>query len=275
MVASIFSLLPAATADPSRTGKQGRTAHPKDDPTTTHAPPPAPVYVHHQPPQASNPDYASPAQNLYANSNPNVMAHQAYHQPMGDAFSINDADARNRGAQAANFAASAASQHQKAGAKSQKVDQDDLAKLVAEEKENKGKLPKYPGLERWQLIEKMGDGAFSNVYRARDLQGQAGEVAIKVVRKFELNLNQVSNRQNSVMFHFILVQSLVAFTNVCAVIRAMLIFIRTSRSNRKLSRSALTSLLEHAALTSAEEVDAAVISLLETTADLLFREQIS
>lgn len=38
----------------------------------------------------------------------------------------------------------------------------------------------------------MGDGAFSNVYRARDLQGDYGEVAIKVVRKYEMNNMQVS-----------------------------------------------------------------------------------
>ena len=40
-------------------------------------------------------------------------------------------------------------------------------------------------------MEKMGDGAFSNVYRAIDTEGTAGEVAIKVVRKFEMNQNQV------------------------------------------------------------------------------------
>jgi serine/threonine protein kinase len=54
-------------------------------------------------------------------------------------------------------------------------------------------MPKYPGLERWLLLEKMGDGAFSNVYRARDITGQMDEVAIKVVRKFEMNKNQVRN----------------------------------------------------------------------------------
>jgi len=37
----------------------------------------------------------------------------------------------------------------------------------------------------------MGDGAFSNVYRAKDTTGQYDEVAIKVVRKFEMNSNQV------------------------------------------------------------------------------------
>jgi serine/threonine-protein kinase RCK2 len=67
------------------------------------------------------------------------------------------------------------------------------AKIVQEENENRNKFPKYPGLERWELLEKMGDGAFSNVYRARDLKGNAGEVAIKVVRKFEMNNMQVSS----------------------------------------------------------------------------------
>ncbi|CEJ89217.1 Putative Calcium calmodulin-dependent protein [[Torrubiella] hemipterigena] len=76
---------------------------------------------------------------------------------------------------------------------SRKVDEASLAKLVAEENANKSKFPHYPGLERWQLIEKMGDGAFSNVYRARDTQGQYGEVAIKVVRKYEMNNMQRSN----------------------------------------------------------------------------------
>ncbi|KAI0843928.1 CAMK/CAMK1 protein kinase [Daldinia vernicosa] len=68
-----------------------------------------------------------------------------------------------------------------------RVDDTHAAKIVQEENENRNKFPKYPGLERWELLEKMGDGAFSNVYRAKDLKGNAGEVAIKVVRKFEMN----------------------------------------------------------------------------------------
>lgn len=68
---------------------------------------------------------------------------------------------------------------------------DDVAKLVAEENASRSKFPRYSGLERWELLEKMGDGAFSNVYRARDLEGDAGEVAIKVVRKYEMNSMQV------------------------------------------------------------------------------------
>lgn len=76
--------------------------------------------------------------------------------------------------------------------KSRRVADDDIAKIVAEERETRSKFPRYPGLERWELLEKMGDGAFSNVYRARDRNGEyPHEVAIKVVRKFEMNSQQV------------------------------------------------------------------------------------
>ena len=76
--------------------------------------------------------------------------------------------------------------------KSRRVPDDDIAKIVAEERETRSKFPRYPGLERWELLEKMGDGAFSNVYRARDRDGEyPHEVAIKVVRKFEMNSQQV------------------------------------------------------------------------------------
>ncbi|KAM5355316.1 hypothetical protein ACJ41O_001962 [Fusarium nematophilum] len=71
-----------------------------------------------------------------------------------------------------------------------RYDDEKLAKLVAEENASKSKFPRYPGLERWELINKMGDGAFSNVYRARDTTGERGEVAIKVVRKYEMNSMQ-------------------------------------------------------------------------------------
>lgn len=65
-----------------------------------------------------------------------------------------------------------------------------IARIVAEEKEQKGKLPRYPGLETWRLLGKMGDGAFSNVYKAQHVEsGQ--KVAIKVVRKYELSAGQV------------------------------------------------------------------------------------
>ena len=121
---------------------------------------------------------------------------QQHHQPHAgaEAYSTADLDNRNRGAQAGNVAAHAAEHKQKKG---KKVDHEELARIVAEENESKGKLPRYPDLQRWQLIEKMGDGAFSNVYRARDLEGQAGEVAIKVVRKFEMNSGQASRDYNA------------------------------------------------------------------------------
>ena len=67
----------------------------------------------------------------------------------------------------------------------------EIEQIVAEEKSSQANLPKYPGLERWILLDKMGDGAFSNVYRAKDSTGEYDEVAIKVVRKFEMNSTQV------------------------------------------------------------------------------------
>ncbi|KAI2630181.1 CAMK/CAMK1 protein kinase [Hypomontagnella submonticulosa] len=106
-----------------------------------------------------------------------------------------DVQNQNRVAQADAVAAHHAEANQNvSGTHSNKsrsrVDDVHAAKIVQEENENKNKFPKYPGLERWELLEKMGDGAFSNVYRAKDLQGTAGEVAIKVVRKFEMNSMQ-------------------------------------------------------------------------------------
>ncbi|KAF5369885.1 hypothetical protein D9758_001215 [Tetrapyrgos nigripes] len=61
--------------------------------------------------------------------------------------------------------------------------------IVKEEREAKSQMPIYKGLENFKLLEKMGDGAFSNVYKALDLtSGQ--KVAVKVVRKYELNASQ-------------------------------------------------------------------------------------
>ncbi|CAJ0545352.1 Ff.00g088250.m01.CDS01 [Fusarium sp. VM40] len=79
------------------------------------------------------------------------------------------------------------------GKSKKRVDDEKLAKLIAEENASKSKFPRYPGLERWELTDKMGDGAFSNVYRARDTTGKQGDVAIKVVRKYEMNSMQRAN----------------------------------------------------------------------------------
>lgn len=52
-------------------------------------------------------------------------------------------------------------------------------------------LPSYPSLERWLLLERIGQGAFSTVYRARDGENEHEEVAVKVLRKFEMDKQQV------------------------------------------------------------------------------------
>lgn len=165
-----------------RHGKQARVAN-LDEPARTkhdHSPPQqqhaaaktnmaAPVAVSE--PQIGN---AQPAQN---------------HDGVPNAYSVaGPGDAQNRAAQAANAAAHHAEADQPVTkSKAKRVPDDNIAKLVAEENASKSKFPRYPGLERWELVEKMGDGAFSNVYRARDLEGTNGEVAIKVVRKYEMN----------------------------------------------------------------------------------------
>ncbi|KZT12688.1 Pkinase-domain-containing protein [Laetiporus sulphureus 93-53] len=65
--------------------------------------------------------------------------------------------------------------------------------IVQEEREAKGKMPIYKGLENYKLLDKMGDGAFSNVYKAIDIRtGQ--KVAVKVVRKYELSASQAGDK---------------------------------------------------------------------------------
>lgn len=122
----------------------------------------------------------------------------AGHQPLqgnyqqGD-FSAAAVDNRNVAAKAGAAADRAVDREQKKQQAQQQLDPQVLERIVAEERESKGKMPRYPGLERYSLLEKMGDGAFSNVYRGRDTEGKWGEVAIKVVRKFEMNSSQVSS----------------------------------------------------------------------------------
>ncbi|OAQ62904.1 serine/threonine-protein kinase srk1 [Pochonia chlamydosporia 170] len=165
-----------------RHGKQARSVNLDDEPLKKNdVPPPPPI----------NQDRKM---NI---SDPALNQHHAPKEPM-EAYSEAPGDAQNRAAQAHNAAAHQAEPAQNVNAQARgtskkRVDDASLAKLVAEENASRAKFPRYPGLERWELIEKMGDGAFSNVYRARDLQGDAGEVAIKVVRKYEMNSMQRSN----------------------------------------------------------------------------------
>ncbi|KAJ8111742.1 hypothetical protein ONZ43_g5551 [Nemania bipapillata] len=135
------------------------------------------------------------AQKVMANpTEPGLTVGREKNAPIPDAYSVQPGDNQNRVAQADGVAAHHVEANQSASSsrsKSKKAPDPHVAKIVQEENENRSKFPKYPGLERWELLEKMGDGAFSNVYRAKDRQGDAGEVAIKVVRKFEMNNMQL------------------------------------------------------------------------------------
>jgi hypothetical protein len=173
---------------------------------------------HHNTPQHN----ASPRQNeqrhhdQYAMSDPNVYAHQPLQaNAEHGGFSAAAVDNRNVAAKAGAAAGAAVDKQQKKEQARKDVDPEVLERIVAEEREAKGKLPRYPGLERWNLVEKMGDGAFSNVYRARDTQGVYNEVAIKVVRKFEMNSTQVCDCDPSLLssrcFIFLLFNSILSY----------------------------------------------------------------
>ncbi|POR31684.1 Serine/threonine-protein kinase srk1 [Tolypocladium paradoxum] len=163
-----------------RHGKQARAPNPNEEAPRNNepSPPQAPQPVLDKSMHASEPAYGHPP---------------AHKEPL-DAYSQAPGDAQNRAAQAGHAAAHHVEPAQQVGGtKTKRVDEAELKQLVAEENASRAKFPRYPGLERWDLVEKMGDGAFSNVYRARDLQGDGGEVAIKVVRKYEMNSMQRSN----------------------------------------------------------------------------------
>ncbi|CAG9989761.1 unnamed protein product [Clonostachys byssicola] len=163
-----------------RHGKQARAANFNEEPARKHD---------------SAPQAPKQAVTTMPDSEPQ-LGHAPQAQPL-NVYSEAPGDAQNRAAQAAHAAAHhvepAQQVQNKTATKSKRVDESNLAKLIAEENASKSKFPRYPGLERWELVEKMGDGAFSNVYRAKDLQGDLGEVAIKVVRKYEMNNMQRSN----------------------------------------------------------------------------------
>ncbi|KAJ7283833.1 kinase-like domain-containing protein [Mycena rebaudengoi] len=75
----------------------------------------------------------------------------------------------------------------------EKMAREAAEQIVRQERELKAQMPSYKGLENFQIVEKMGDGAFSNVYHAKDLTSEK-KVAIKVVRKFELNASQEGDK---------------------------------------------------------------------------------
>lgn len=155
-----------------RHGKQARAAEPPRDQPTTNV----------------SPIHAQQQKYNQAHTEPVIPQRHQQHQPVlpqpGE-YSVAAVDNRNVVAQAGAAAANAAGKNQKVQNRDAEIHA-----IVAEERERAGKLPRYSGLERYVLLEKMGDGAFSNVYKARDTQS-GDEVAIKVVRKFEMNSNQV------------------------------------------------------------------------------------
>ncbi|KAK5129918.1 MAPK-activated protein kinase Srk1 [Meristemomyces frigidus] len=172
-----------------RHGKQARDPRSPADQATTHV-----SNVHAQQHRGSNNSAGGAVEQQhekYGISDPNVYSHKPLqaNAPQQD-FSAPAVDGRNVAAKAGHAAAEAVDAKQKREQKKQDYDPQVLERIVAEERESKGKLPKYPGLERYTLLEKMGDGAFSNVYRAKDNTGQYEQVAIKVVRKFEMNSTQ-------------------------------------------------------------------------------------
>ncbi|KAJ6629152.1 kinase-like domain-containing protein [Mycena sp. CBHHK59/15] len=75
----------------------------------------------------------------------------------------------------------------------EQMSRDAAEQIVKQERELKEQMPSYKDLENYKIVEKMGDGAFSNVYHAIDLTTNK-KVAVKVVRKFELNASQDGNK---------------------------------------------------------------------------------
>lgn len=63
--------------------------------------------------------------------------------------------------------------------------------IVEEENRLNSTLPVYKGLERYNLLERMGDGAFSVVYKAFDTKTKT-LVAVKAVQKQDPSISQVS-----------------------------------------------------------------------------------
>ena len=172
-----------------RHGKQARDGRSPQDQATTHVSP-----VHAQQHRGYQNYNGAQQQQHHGVTEPNLYDHKpAPAHPPQQEYSAQPVDNRHQAARAGHAAGHAAEQQQKKKQAQQEYDPSVLERIVAEERESKGKLPRYPGLERYQLVEKMGDGAFSNVYRAKDTHHQYNEVAIKVVRKFEMNSQQVSN----------------------------------------------------------------------------------
>lgn len=69
-----------------------------------------------------------------------------------------------------------------------RYDYNELASELVKE-ELRLQSAKYPGLEHYKIIEKLGEGAFSTVHKALHLQ-TSELVAIKIIKKFQMDSNQ-------------------------------------------------------------------------------------
>ncbi|KAJ3366721.1 hypothetical protein GGF32_003365 [Allomyces javanicus] len=74
-------------------------------------------------------------------------------------------------------------------------------------------MPVYPGLEEYELVKKMGEGAFSHVYQGVDLTTEE-RVAIKVIDKVHLSVSQRSSIQKELIIH-----SRLAHPNITRLLR--------------------------------------------------------
>ncbi|KAJ5643664.1 uncharacterized protein N7484_006171 [Penicillium longicatenatum] len=81
---------------------------------------------------------------------------------------------------------------------SRQVDTSNLSVGFMSKSQRASNMPSYPGLDRWRLLEKIGDGAFSCVYRASDTKSEFSEVAIKVTKKYEMKEEQKHKLQKEV-----------------------------------------------------------------------------
>lgn len=61
--------------------------------------------------------------------------------------------------------------------------------IVEQERLQRARSVKYPNLDNYEVMEKMGEGAFSIVYKARHIPSQQF-VAIKILRKFQMDQTQ-------------------------------------------------------------------------------------
>ncbi|KAF5096765.1 hypothetical protein D0Z00_002663 [Geotrichum galactomycetum] len=108
---------------------------------------------------------------------------------------------KNKDAKSADIITTAAKTQKK-----KKFDEAILTQMVEEEKRQSSKLPTYAGIsDSYRLIEKMGDGAFSIVYKAHHLTSNE-YVAIKVVSKQQLDASELLDFIETEEHYFIVLE---------------------------------------------------------------------